>query len=117
VEIALITGAFGFAVLATALSVHAAWRSQPAEILKRLDSTSENVEKMFHEWASARLHFEKMREELLDLAESVETKRRRTAASASKQQKRETEAESLDPNSPAYREALLQRARAQGHPV
>lgn len=109
----VLLGCSALSLLATAVAVLGWQRGAPAEFEKRVDSLSENVERMYSEWAAARLNFEKLREELLDLAESVETKRRRVAARES----RNRPDPAPDPSSPEYREHLLQQARAQGHHV
>ncbi len=115
-ELGIILGFGALSVLALAGSAFVVWRSVPAEFRRRLDAAEKHVEAMFAEWAAAKLHFEKLREELTDLADTVESKRKRVAARQSRQDAAAAAAPP-DPGTPEFYDALRARAREMGAPV
>ena len=70
--------------LATGLSVRVAVQSLPGRLVALVDALEGQVVRVETEWSATKLHLVAVEEELQGLVESVERKRRRTAASASK---------------------------------
>jgi chromosome segregation ATPase len=83
------------------------------EVAAQAQHAEAGVERLHAEWAQTKTSLAGVVEELTDLGDTIETKRKRIAA----RQGKDNALAAPMPGTPEHRAYLLQQARAAGHPV